>query len=171
MSLLLNMISRLVISFLPRSKHLLISWLQSPSAVILEPPKIKSVTVSPSISHEVMGKDATILVFWMLGCKPAFSLSWRGFLVLLHFLPYGWYHLPIWGYWYLSESSTSLIPACASSSLAFCIMYSAYNFNNQGESIQPWYTLFQIWNQSVVPCAVITRWQQIDVHYIVRSFS
>ena len=66
MSLLLNMLSGLVMAFLPRSKHLLISWLQSPSAVILEPLKIKSVTVStvsPSISHEVMGLDAMILVF------------------------------------------------------------------------------------------------------------
>ena len=63
MSLLFNMLSRLVITFLPRSKRLLISWLQSPSAVILEPPKIKSDTVSPSISHEVMGPDAMILVF------------------------------------------------------------------------------------------------------------
>ena len=66
MSLLLKMLSRLVITFLPRSKHLLISWLQSPSAVILEPPKIKSdtvSTVSPSISREVMGPDAMILVF------------------------------------------------------------------------------------------------------------
>ena len=58
MSLLLNMLSRLVITFLPRSKRLLISWLQSPSAVILEPRKIKSDTVSPSICHEVMGPDA-----------------------------------------------------------------------------------------------------------------
>ena len=63
MSLLFNMLSRLVITFLPRSKHLLISWLQSPSAMILEPPKIKSATVSPSIYHEVMGPDAIILVF------------------------------------------------------------------------------------------------------------
>ena len=66
LSLLLNMLSRLVITFLPRSKRLLISWLQSPSAVILEPPKIKSAivsTVSPSITHEVMGPDAMILVF------------------------------------------------------------------------------------------------------------
>ena len=63
MSLLLNMLSRLVITFLPRSKHLLISWLQTPSAVILEPKKIKSDTVSPSISHEVMGPDAMIFVF------------------------------------------------------------------------------------------------------------
>ena len=66
MSLLFNMSSGLVITFLPRSKPLLISWLQSPSSVILEPPKIKSDTVStvyPSISHEVMGPDAMILVF------------------------------------------------------------------------------------------------------------
>ena len=63
MSLLFNMLSRLVITFLPRSKRLLISCLQSPSAVILEPRKIKSATVSPSIYHEVMGPDAMILVF------------------------------------------------------------------------------------------------------------
>ena len=65
MSLLFSMLSRLVITFLPRSKHLLISWLQSPSAVILEPKKIKSVTVSivsPSIGHEVMELEAMILV-------------------------------------------------------------------------------------------------------------
>ena len=65
MSLLLNMLSKLVITFLPRSKHLLISWLQSPSAVILEPKKIRSdtvSTVSPSISHEVMGPDAMLLL-------------------------------------------------------------------------------------------------------------
>ena len=66
MSLHFNMLSRLVTAFLPRSKHLFISWLQSPSAVILEPKKIKSVTVSiisPSLCHEVMGPDAMILVF------------------------------------------------------------------------------------------------------------
>ena len=78
MSLLFNMLSRLIVAFLPRIKCLLISWLQSPSAVILDPKKIKSVTVSivsPSISHEVMGPDAMILVFWMLSFKPTFSLS------------------------------------------------------------------------------------------------
>ena len=66
MSLLFNMLSRFVIIFLPRSKRLFILWLQSPSAVTLEPPKIKSATVStvsPSISHEVMGPDAMIFVF------------------------------------------------------------------------------------------------------------
>ena len=63
MSLLLNMLSRLLITFLLKSKCLLVSWLQSPSAVILEPPKIKSDTVSPSICHEVMGPDAMIFIF------------------------------------------------------------------------------------------------------------
>ena len=75
MSLLFNMLSRLVITFLSGSKYLLILWLQSPSPVILEPQKIKSVTVSPSICQEVMGPDAMILAFWMLNFKPTFSLS------------------------------------------------------------------------------------------------
>ena len=77
-SLLLNILSRLVITFLARSKCLLISWLQSPYAMILEPRKIKSATisiVSPSICHEVMGPDGMILVFWLLSFKSTFSLS------------------------------------------------------------------------------------------------
>ena len=93
MSLFFNMLCRLVIAFLSRRKCLLILWLQSPSAVILEPKQIKSLTVSivtPSICHEVMGPDAMISAFWMLSLNPAFSLSShssRGFLVPLHFLP------------------------------------------------------------------------------------
>ena len=82
MSLLFNMLSRLVIAFLPRIRHLLISWLQSPSAVILEPPKIKSATVcsvSPSVGYEAMGPDAMTLGFWMLSFKPTF------FPLLFHF--------------------------------------------------------------------------------------
>ena len=76
-SLLFNILSRLVITFLPRSKHLLISWLQSPSAAIWEPKKHKVTvsTVSPSIFHEVMEPDAMILVFWMLSFKPTFPFS------------------------------------------------------------------------------------------------
>ena len=111
MSLLFNMLSRLVIAFLQRNKHLLISWLQSPSAVILESKKISLLlsTVSPSICRKVMGPDAMVLVFWMLSFKSAFyfplSLSSRGSLVLLLFLPKGWCHLPIWGYWYFSRQS------------------------------------------------------------------
>ena len=124
MCLLFNMLSRLVITFIPRSKHFLISWLQSPSAVILEPQKEKSdtvSTVSPSISHEVMGPDAVILVFWMLTFQPTYHSSFTFikrifnssslsairvvssvYLRLLIFLP------------------ASLIPHCASSSPAFC---------------------------------------------------
>ena len=77
-SLIFNMLSRFVIAFLPRSKHLLFSWIQSPSAGILEPKKIKSLTVSivsPSICHGVMGPNALILIFWILSFKPTFSHS------------------------------------------------------------------------------------------------
>ena len=93
MSLLFTMLSKLVIASLPRSKHLLILWLEAPSAVTLELKKVKSLTistVSPSICHEVMGPDAMIFLFWMLSFKPVFftlSLSSRGSLVPLHFLP------------------------------------------------------------------------------------
>ena len=94
MSLLFNMLSRLVIAFLPRSKRLLISWLQSPSVVILRAQENKichSFHCFPIYYHEVMGPDAKILVFWMLTLSQLFhfplSLSSRGSLVLLHFLP------------------------------------------------------------------------------------
>ena len=83
MSLFFNMLSWLVIVIFPRSKRFLISWLQSPSAVTLKPPKMKSLTdftVSPSICHEVMGPDAMILVFWKLSFKPIFSLPSFTFL-------------------------------------------------------------------------------------------
>ena len=86
MFLAFNKLSWLVIIFLSRNKHLLTSWLQSPSAVILELPKIKSVTVStvsPSICHEGMGSDAMTLVFWILSFKPNFSLS--SFTLLLKY--------------------------------------------------------------------------------------
>ena len=91
MSLLFNMLSRLVVTFLPRSKRLLISWLQSPSAVILEPRKIKSATVStvsPSICHEVMGSDAMILVFWMLIDGETVETV-RDFIFWLSIITYG----------------------------------------------------------------------------------
>ena len=101
LSLLFNILSRFVIVFLPRSKHLLISWLQSPSAVILEPKKIKSAAAStfpPSICHEVMGQAATTLSFGMLSFKPAFhsplSHSTRGCLVAFCFLPLELYLAP-----------------------------------------------------------------------------
>ena len=112
MSLLFNMLFRLVIVFLPRSKCLLISWLQSPSVVILEPKIITSVTVSivfPSICHEVMGPDVMMLVFWMLSSKPVFSFSSFTFIQRLFssslLSAIGWYYLHIWGYWCFSRQS------------------------------------------------------------------
>ena len=138
MSLLFNMLSRLVITFLPRSKHLLISWLQSPSAVILEPPKIKPVivsTVSPSICHEVMGPDAMILVFWMLSFKSTFSLSsfierlFSSSLSAIRVVSSAYLRLLIF-------LQAILILAYASSSPAFLMMYSAYKLNKQGDNIQ-----------------------------------
>ena len=150
--------TRFVIAFLPRDKHPLISLLQSLSAVILEPKKIKFVTVSifsSSICHQVMGPNAMILVFWMLSFKPAFSLSYLTFIkrlfsfsllsairvvssVYLRLMIFLW---------------AILIPACSSFSPAFHLMYSAYKLHKLGDNIQPWYTpfpfgtslLFHVW--------------------------
>ena len=112
-SLFFDMLSRFVIASLPRiGKHLLISWLQSLSAVILEPKKIKSViasTFSLFICHEVMGLDAMVLIFECLLSSQLFhsplSPSSRGSLIPLHFLPLKWYHLHIWVCWYFSWQS------------------------------------------------------------------
>ena len=127
--------------------------------MILEPKKIKYVTlstVSRNICHEVMGPDAMIFVFWMLSFKPTFhsplSLSSRAsssslsgirvvssvYIRLLVYLP------------------VLFILAYASSSPAFCMMYSAYKLNKMGDNIQPWHIAFQIWNQSLVPCLFLT---------------
>ena len=155
MSLLFHMLFRFVIAFLPRSKHLLILWLQSLSAVILEPKKRKPVTTSTfplSIWHEVMGLDAMILVFLMLSFKPAFlvkRLFNSSLLSAIRVISSAYLRLFIF-------LPAVLIPACASSSLAFRVMYSAYMLNNQGDNIQPWHIPFLIWNQSVFPCPVLT---------------
>ena len=159
MFLLLNTLSRFVIAFLSRSNHLLISWLQSPPAVILEPKKRKSVTTSTfphSICHEAMRLDATISFFLIFSFKLAHSLSFTfikrlfsssslsairvvssTYLRLLIFL------LPI------------LITACESSRPAFLTMCSVYRLNKQGDSRQPC-TPFLILNQSAVPYRVLT---------------
>ena len=159
MSLLFNMLSSLVINFLSRSP--LISWLQSSSTVILELQKIKSVTVSTvsaSICHEVMRPDAMTLVFWMLSFKPTFSLSSFTFIKRLFSssLPSAISVVSSEYLRLLIFLLANLIPACASSSPAFLMMYSAYTLNKQGDNIQPWHTPFPIWNQSVVPCPVLT---------------
>ena len=162
MSLLLNTLTRFVIAFLPKRKHLLISWLQSLSPVILEPKKIKSVTVSiisPFICHGVMEPDAMILVFLMLSFKPAFSLSSFTFIKRL-----------------FSSSLLSVItevgviciskvidisPSNLDYSLCFILPSISHDvlcikLNKQGDNIQPWCVPFPILNQSVVPCLVLT---------------
>ena len=146
------------IAFLPRSKCLLISWLQSLSAVILEPKKIKSVTVStfsPSICHDVTAPDAMILVLIMLSFKPTFSLS--SFTISKRFFSSS--SLPairilVSAYLRLSIFLLAiLIPTCDSSSLAFHMMYSAYKLNNQSDNMQPCCTPFSILNRS---CLILT---------------
>ena len=112
----------------------------------------------PICLHEVMGLDATILVFWMVSFKPAFSLSSFTFikslfssssLSAIRVVSFAYFRL-------LLFLLAILIPACASSSPAFHMMYSAYKLNKRGDNIQPWCTPFPIWNQSVVPCPVLT---------------
>ena len=119
--------SRFVIAVFPRSKHLLISWQQSLSALILEPKKMKSATVasfSPSICHEVMGPDAIIFVFWMVSYKPGFFALLLHHLIL-HFLPKGWCSAYLRLLMFLSAI---LNPRCASSSLTFCMTALTYYF-------------------------------------------
>ena len=161
MSLFFNTLSRLVIALLPRSKCLLISWMQPPSSVILESKKIKSVTVfivSPPTCHEVMGLDAMIFVFWMMSFNSAFSLS--SFTLIKRLFSFSSISsIRMVSYTYLRLFiffPAILIPACDSSSLEFCMTYFAYKLNKQGDNIQPWHIPFPIWNQSVVLCPVIT---------------
>ena len=143
---------RLVITFLPRWKHFLISWLQSPLAVILEPKKIKSVTVSivsPSICYEVIGPDD--LYFWMLSFKPTFSLSSFTFIKRLFSSSLSAIRVVSSAYLRLLIFLPAiLILACASSSPAFCIIYSAYKLNKHGDNIQPWHLLLSQYGPSLL---------------------
>ena len=144
------MLSSFVIAFLPRSKHLLISWLQSPSAVILEPKKIKSLTVSivpSSMCHEVMGPDAMTFIFWMFSFLffECWVLSLLFFTLLRHFHQeapqfFAFYHKG--SVICISEvfHIFGISPGNLDSSLcfiqpAFCMMYSACKLNKQGDNI------------------------------------
>ena len=134
MSLLLNKLSKLVITFIPRSKHLLISWLQLPRTRISQPPKTKSATVStvsPSIWHEVMGLNAMILAFWMLSFKPNFLLFPFTYIRKhFSFSLLSALRVVLSAYLRLLISLPAiLIPACASSGPAFLMMYSAYKLH------------------------------------------
>ena len=157
MPLVFNILSSLVITFLPRSKHLLISWLQSTSAVIFKPAKNKLCHCFHCFHTYLPWRDGTgclsssFFECWVLNqlFQSLLSSSWRGsllsaisvvssaYLKLLIFLP------------------AILIPACPSSSLAFLMMYSVYELNKQGDNIQPWQTTYPIWNQSIVPRLIL----------------
>ena len=153
------MLSRLLILFLPRSKRLLISWLQSPSAVILEPKKI--------VCHWFWFPHLFAMKWWdqmpdrsflNIEFSASFSLSSFTFIKRL-FSSSSLSAVRVVSPAYLRLSMfllAILIPACASTSPAFCIMFSAYKLNKQGDSVQPWCTPFTIWNQSIVPCLGLT---------------
>ena len=142
MSLLFNMLSKYAVAFFPRSKHLLISWLQSPSSVVLEPPKNKVCHCFHCLSiycHEVMGPVAMILVFLMLSFKPVFSLSSFIFikrlfssslLSAIRVLTSVYLRLLIF-------QPAILIPACASSSSSIPHDVLCIKLNKQGDNIQP----------------------------------
>ena len=126
---------------------------------------------SPSISHKVMGPDAVIFIFGMLRFKPAFSLSSFIFikklfssslLSAIRVLSPAYLRLLIF---FLGI----LIPTCDSSSQAFHVMYCAYKLSKQGDNIQPWCTPFPIWNQSVVPCPVLTVASWPEYRFLKRQ--
>ena len=108
--------------------------------------------------HQVMGPDAMISVFWMLSFKPTFSLSSFTFIKrLVSFYSLSAIRVVSSAYMKLLIFLPAiLIPACASSSQAFWMMYSGYKLNSQGDNIQPWCTLFPIWNRSIAPCLVLS---------------
>ena len=149
MSLLFNMLSRLIIAFLPRSKHLLISWLQSPPAVILEPKKIKSVTVAIFFPIYLPWSDGIrchILVFWMLSFKPTFSLSSCTFIKRL-----------------FGSSLLSAIRAVSSAYLRLLIFLPAVLIPN-----------YLIWreksrNKGKIPMSLNSRWTVRDLQEIPKD--
>ena len=158
-SLLFNMLSRLVIAFLPWNKHLnfmaVVTICRDFGAQ--ENKICHCFHFPPTICHEVMGPDAMIFISWMLIFKTGFhsplSLSQKVFssssLSTIRVVSSAYLRSLIF-------LLAILIPACVSSSPAFLMMYSAYKLNKQGDNIQTWRTPFPIWNQSVVPCPVLT---------------
>ena len=174
-SLLFSMLSSFALAFLPRSKYFLISWLQSPSTVILEPKKMKSVTASmfpPSICHEMMGLDVMILVFLMLNFKSVFSLSSFTLIKrLFSFSSLSVIRVKSSAYLRLLFLSEILIPAWDSSSPEFHMIYSAYKLNKQGDNMQPCRTPVPVLNQSVVPCLVLTAVFVLQTHFLGDRWS
>ena len=160
MSLLLNMLSRLVITFLPGSKHLLISWLQSPSAPFFGAPQNKVWHCFHCFPIYLPWSDGTRChdLRFLLSFKPTFSLSSFTFIKsLLSSFPLSAIRGISSAYLRLLIFLPAiLIPACAPSSLAFQMLYSVHKLNKQGDNIQTDVLSCPIWNQSVVPCPFLT---------------
>ena len=116
------------------------------------------------------GPDAMILVFWMLSLKPTFSLPSCTFIKRIFssssLSAIGWCHLHIWGYWYFFWQSWFQLVLLPAQHLSWC---SAYKLNKQGDNIQPWRTPFPIWNQSVVPCPVLTVASWLAYRFLKRQ--
>ena len=162
MSLLFKILSRSVIASLPRSSHL-ISWLQSPSAMILEPNKRKSVTasiLSLPICHEVMGLDAMILFFFFLIFIFKLAFSFSSFTLIKRFFSSSsLYAIRVVSPAYLRLLiffPTILILACNSSSLAFCMMHCTCKLYKRGDNKQLYHMAFSILNLSIVTDRVLT---------------
>ena len=171
MSLLFNTLSVFVIAFLPWSRRLLISWLQSASTVIWEPKKIKSATISifsSSICHEVMGPDAMILVYLMLSFKLAFSLSSFTCIKRLVRLPFCHLSGIICNLKLLIFLLPVLIPACDSSNLAFHMMYSAYKINKQ-DTIYNFDILLSNFEPARFPCSVLSAASWLAYTFLRRQ--
>ena len=158
MSLLFNMLSRLAIAFLPKSQCFLISWPEGTVCSDFGAQENKVCLCFQLFLLFAMGPDAMIFVFRMLSFKPAFPLSFFTFIKgLFSFSSLSAIRVMSSEYLRLLIFLLAiLIPACASSRLPFHMMYSACKLNKQGDNIQPWHTPFLIWNQSVVPCPVLT---------------
>ena len=134
--------------------------------------KVTVSIVSPSICHEVMGPDAMILVFWMLSFKLTFSLSSFTFIKRLFTSSLSAISVVSSAYLrWLIFLLAILIATCASSSLAFLMMYFAYKLNKQGDDIQSWCTPFPIWSQSVVPCLVLSVASSPAYRFLRRQVS
>ena len=160
MSLLFNMLSRFIIAFLPRNRHLLISWLQSLFAMILETKSLQYATVSIfslSICHGVIGPGVMNLVLWMLSFKPAFSCSSFTFIKgLFSSSLLSAIRVVSSAYLLLIFLPVVLILACHLSNPAFHRICSAYKLNKQSDKKQSWHTPFPILNHSILPCLVLT---------------
>ena len=172
MSLLFNTLSSFFIAFPPWSKQLnFVAVVTIHSDFGAQENEIcHCLHFFLSTCHEMIGPDAMILVFWMLSFKPAFSLSSFTFIKRLYFLFTFCVRVISSAYLRLLIFLPAiLIPACASPSPGFHMMYSAYKLNKQGDNIQSWHTSFPILTQSVVPCPVLNVASWLAYRFLRRQ--